>query len=85
MRYFAQAMEMADELSDPIHWVQTAYRKWELGLGAKIDGAELPDLRISSRLHKRGARDLHEYGLMLLSTSQFIMGHHDESVSWVKS
>ena len=22
MRYFAQAMEMADELSDPIHWVR---------------------------------------------------------------
>ena len=44
MRYFAQAMEMADELSDPIHWVQTAYRKWELGLGTKIDSAEITRL-----------------------------------------
>ena len=81
MRYFAQAMEMADELSDPIHWVQTAYRKWELGLGTKIDSAEITRLEdIIEVAQTRGARDLHEYGLMLLSTSQFIMGHHDESV-----
>ena len=47
----------------------------------KLDSAEITRLEdIIEVAQTRGARDPHEYGSMLLSTSQFIMGHHDESV-----
>ena len=81
MRYFAQAMAMADELSSPIHWVQTAFRQWELSLSSMADISETKKLEdIIEVAQARGARDLHEYGLMLLSTIQFIMGQHDASL-----
>ena len=79
-RYFSEAMKMADELSSPMHWVQTAFRQWELGLESTADASEIKKLEdIIEVAQAKGARDLHEYGLMLLSTIQFIMGQHEQS------